>query len=243
MLTTEQRYKEWALKAFEYMKSIQDEVGQLAGVESGSTQFKPKLDRRLNVVVLGHDAHEGRDADSPLVIGEGAFERFFTGNKCWNRRHEWRYWASFESALSRVGASAIFGEDFCNALVTNAVLFNFTGKAAELNYELGKIKSHQIVNDCMALTSELVFDIIKPKMLICFSNDLIFLPLKRACGDGFSVDAPGKFSLPGSRKKVMLGTCNGVRVVSIPHPSYGVSYAVADLIKREFDKWGQAPNV
>ena len=228
-----EEYEKWVEKAFQYITNVYPIVRELKNVSVGSTQYIPKLEGDFELVFLGHDAHEGIADDKHMDISN-AQERFFKGNgdpKCWRMLPEWKIWNNIESAFRKIGFTEIMdngyiSEEILNkTIVTNALLFNYSGKAEELNAKL----KPQIVNDCIKLAGELVFDVIKPKLVICSSCDLVFVPLIKNYNPTLYYEV---FRLDGTRRKVMRCRMdNGVTVLGIPHTSYPVPLPVAAFVR------------
>lgn len=230
-----EEYKKWVDKAFQYIEEVYDRVNQLENVNVGSTQYIPKIDGEIELVFLGHDAHEGRGDGVKLDI-TNAKERFYKGNgdpRYWRKCPEWKIWNNMERALWRVGFSEIMKKGLISdkilnkTIVTNALLFTYGGYAKELNSRL----KQDIVNDCMKLTGKLIFDIIKPRMVICSSCSMVFEPLIRNYDADIRYEV---FSLEGTKKRVMKCVYNDVTVLGIPHTSYPVPLPVAAFVRDSY---------
>ena len=232
---SEEEYKKWVDKAFQYIEKVYDRVNQLANVNVGSTQYIPKIDGDVELVFLGHDAHEGRGENDKLDIAF-AKERFYKGNgdpRYWRKCPEWKIWNNMERALWRVGFTEIMengliSEEILNkTIVTNALLFTYGGYAKELNTRL----KQDIVNDCMKLTGKLIFDVIKPRMVICSSCPLVFEPLIKNYNADIKYEV---FSLNGTSRRVMRCKHKDVTVLGIPHTSYPVPLPVAAFVRDSY---------
>lgn len=231
-----EEYENWVNKAFSYIKEVCPTVSQLKNVNVGSTQYIPKLDGDIEFVFLGHDAHEGISDDSQIVVSEETKERFFVGNgkpQDWRKDKKWKIWNNLESAFRNVKFDEIMDNGYISdnvlqkTIVTNAVFFNYTGKAEELN----SLLKNDIVNNCMKLTGKLIFEVIKPKIVICSSCKLVFLPLINNYNKSIKIE---KLHLPGTRKIVMRCKYNDTIILGIPHTSYPVPLSVASFIKNSY---------
>ena len=232
---SEKEYKKWVDKAFQYIEEVYDRVNQLEYVNVGSTQYIPKIDGEIEFVFLGHDAHEGRGVGEELDI-TNAKERFYKGNgdpRHWRECPEWKIWNNMERALWRAGFTEIMANGFISeeilmkTIVTNALLFTYGGYAKELNACL----KQDIVNACMRLTGTLIFEVIKPKMVICSSCPLVFEPLIK----NYNADVRYEvIALEGTKKRVMRCKHNDVTVLGIPHTSYPVPLPVAAFIRDSY---------
>lgn len=233
---SEDEYKKWVDKAFQYVEEVYDRVNQLENVNVGSTQYIPKIDGKIELVFLGHDAHEGRGDGVNLDITK-AKNRFFTGNgdpKCWRKQKEWKIWNNIESAFRRVGFTEILDNGYISdeilkkTIVTNALLFTYgEASAKDLNADLGQ----DIVNYCMKLTGELIFEVIKPRMVICSSCSMVFEPLIKNYDAGIRYEI---FSLEGTSRRVMRCKHKNVTVLGIPHTSYPVPLPVAAFVRDSY---------
>lgn len=242
-------YDKWVEEACQYIKDVSTQVSQMEKVNVGSTQYIPKLEGDIEFVFLGHDAHEGRDEGTSLVINiTDVNKRFYESNgdpRCWRNDSKWKIWRNIEKAFKNIGFNEIMeegkiSEDTLNkTIVTNALLFNYKDKAKELNAELNKLKL-DIVNECMRLAGKLIFEVIKPKMVICSSCPLVFEPLINNYKKNHNADIPYEvFRLEGTRKRVMrcvvdCGVDHSVTVLGIPHTSYPVPPSVAAFVRDSY---------
>lgn len=166
---------------------------------------------------------------------------FFSGNGdpiCWRKQKEWKIWNNIESAFRHAGFNEIMDNDYISddilkkTIVTNALFFTYAndsekGLAKRLNTLLGP----DIVNECMKLTGELIFEIIKPRMVICSSCSMVFEPLIKNYNADIRYEV---FSLEGTRKRVMKCVYSDVTVLGIPHTSYPVPLSVAAFVRDSY---------
>ena len=228
-------YDKWVEEAYEYIRKVYSQVSKLDKVNVGSTQYIPKLDGDIEFVFLGHDAHEGRGENDKLDI-TFAKERFYKGNgdpRYWRKCPEWKIWNNIEAAFRKLGFHEIMENDIISeeilnkTIVTNALLFNYSkADAKKLNADL----KPEIVNECMRLAGELIFKVIKPKMVICLSCPLVFEPLIK----NYNPDLHYEVFRLGTRKRVMRCVCDNVTVVGIPHTSYPVSLSAAAFVRDSY---------
>lgn len=233
-----ENYEKWVEEAYQYIEKVYPQVCQLGHVNVGSTQYIPKLGGDIEFVFLGHDAHEGiEDANEKMDI-TNAKERFYIGNgdpRCWRNDPKWKIWNNIEKAFRNIGFNEIMENGYISerilnkTIVTNALLFNYSGQAKELN---DKLKPYNIINECMSLTGKLIFDVIKPKIVICSSCSLVFEPLilnyKKNNNADIHYDV---LRLNGTKKKVMKCVYDGITVLGIPHTSYPVPLSVASFVR------------
>ena len=199
------RYEQWVNKVCQFIQ----EVGPQLNLNPGAMQSNiEKLgDNNPEIIFLGHDAHElGQYEFSPAVR-----ERFFKGNPYWNTRFEWKIWTNLYNAFKKNGNTQLM-DDESKFVFTNAVFFTGDG-VDKVNDKAGV----SILDECMKLTSELVFDILKPKVLVCFSVDDVFSPLNKATGVKFN---NVKIFKPNDiRHTLALAEYEGVEIIGMPHPS------------------------
>jgi hypothetical protein len=230
-------YENWVEEAYQYIEKVYPQVSQLEHVNVGSTQYIPKLDGDIEFVFLGHDAHEGiEDANEKMNITNEKV-RFKNGNgnpRYWRKCPEWKIWNNIEKAFLKIGFNEIMEDGYISeeilnkTIVTNALLFNYNGKAKELN----NILKPDIVNGCMSLAGKLIFDVIKPKMVICSSCSLVFEPLILNYKKNNNADLRYEvLRLNGTKKKVMRCIYDGITILGIPHTSYPVSSSVAAFVR------------
>lgn len=259
-------YKCWVKDAVHFINETIEKINQhqdkekLQCINVGATQYLPDFKDIIDVdlVFLGHDAHEGKKPDDKFTSNYGIIKRFFKGNgkpQEW-RNTGWRIWNNFESLYARVlnmlgyeelvdvvgNKKMVLSEKMLDKLVvTNAVLFNYIDKAEELNYLLGSVDKN-IVNECMRLTARLIFDVIKPKLVICSSTNLVYAPLIAQYNKYFKKEvSPNIFQIEG-RKRLRVGKCEikhddgtFTKVIGIPHTSYqsNLTKNVVDFILKE----------
>lgn len=233
-------YENWVEKAFQYIEDVYDRVNKLEHVNVGSTQYIPKLEGDIELVFLGHDAHEGRGVGEKLDI-TNAKERFYKGNgdpRCWRECPEWKIWNNMERALQRVGFTEILDNDYISdeilkkTIVTNALFFTYANDNERgLAKKLNTLLKPDIVNECMKRTGELIFEVIKPKMVICSSCSMVFEPLIKNYNADIKYEV---FSLKGTSRRVMRCKHNGVTVLGIPHTSYPVPLPVAAFVSDSY---------
>ena len=232
-----EEYKKWVDKAYQYIEDVYDRVNKLEHVNVGSTQYIPKLEGDIELVFLGHDAHEGRGVGVELDI-TNAKERFYKGNGnpiYWRECPEWKIWNNIESAFHHVGFTEIMDNNYISeeilkkTIVTNALFFTYANdKEKALAKKLNTLLGSDIVNECMKRTGKLIFEVIKPKMVICSSCSMVFEPLIKNYNADIRYEV---FRLEGTRKKVMRCEYNGITVLGIPHTSYPVPQVVAAFVR------------
>ena len=235
-----EEYKKWVNEAYQYIKDVYSVVYKLEHVNVGSTQYIPKINGEIELVFLGHDAHEGRGVGEELDI-TNAKERFYKGNgdpRYWRECPEWKIWNNIEHALKKVGFTEIIDNEYISdeilkkTIVTNALFFTYENdNEKELAKKLNSLLGPDIVNECMKRTGELIFEVIKPRMVICSSCSMVFEPLIKNYNADIKYEV---FSLKGTSRKVMRCKHKDVTVLGIPHTSYPVPSPVAAFVRDSY---------
>ena len=230
-MVTESEYNKWVDKVIDFIK----EVGREINLPASSMQSPMLFNQEIDVVFLGHDAHETpKNPNWSFQLDDESIQyikkRFKDGNYTWAGRSNdpsWLIWNNLYGGFKKIGATSLLNDD--RLIFTNAVFF--TGdKIEQVNYKTGKA-----VDACMKFTSELIFDIIKPKLLVCLSIDDVFTPLSNNSEKRFNIIL-GKFKPKGSKHNVILAEHKGVRIAGIPHTSgahgvLGSMTAIAEYLK------------
>lgn len=195
-MTTKEKYDLWVDKVCAYI----EEVGPTVKAPSCTMQSAPVLDKQPRVLFLGHDAREPYDF-------EGANrDRFYTGNNTFiPYRHKWTIWNRTEKAFRSVEADEFVTDG--NFMFMN--LFYFGGNNIDKANEAMK---GDVMRQCIDFTDELVHDIIKPRLIVCFSVNMVFNYLAP------KMEQVERVQLP-IQQTVKRGMWNGIPVIGIPHPS------------------------
>jgi hypothetical protein len=117
-------------------------------------------------------------------------------------------------------------------IVTNALFFTYANdKEKALAKKLNTLLGPDIVNECMKRTGKLIFEVIKPKMVICSSCSMVFEPIIKNYNADIRYEV---FRLEGTSRRVMRCKHKGVTVLGIPHTSYPVPQAVAAFVRDSY---------
>ena len=216
-------YDSWVNKVCRYIEQVGPEVDCC----SSAMQSKPVLDRSPEVVFLGYNAHE------PYPYAGVNRERFYQGNAYfYSERDKWRIWTPLYGALKWAGCPQIMDDG--NFVFMNAVYFG-TNTIADMK---AKKNSADIIGQCLSFTSEVIRDIYKPKVVVCFSINDCFRPLD--CKLQFSnveTIVPHIISGEAAKHSVVKGMWSGIKFIGIPHPSGRINYddwgAIAMFLKKE----------
>ena len=229
-IDVEKKYTEWIDKACEFV----EKVGPTLNMPVGAMQsnISTALGNDLNIMFLGHDAHE---ADSTFQFENSDYfrERCRTGNVCWKYRNEkdWAIWKNLRDCFLRVFGEAIIMDDMNHLVFTNAIFF--TGDhITEVLDQIGT----SVENRCMELTRDLIFDILQPKLLVCFSVNDVFEKL--ICSvrkkEGFHEKIIVKKFKPYHIKHTCAITkVDNIIILGIPHPSgaHGVLASLPAIVR------------
>jgi hypothetical protein len=228
-IDVEKKYDEWIDKACEFV----DKVGPTLNMPVGSMQsdISLVLGNVINIMFLGHDAHE---ADSTFTFSNSDYfrNRCKSGNVYWNERNDkWAIWKNLrESFKNELGDSSLM-DDMNHLVFTNAIFF--TGDhITEVLDQIGTSVEYR----CMELTRDLIFDILHPKLLVCFSVNDVFDKLigsirkKEGLIEKSSVK---KFKPYHIKHTCAITQVNGTIILGIPHPSgaHGVLASLPAIVR------------
>ena len=229
-IDVEKKYNEWIDKACEFV----EKVGPTLNMPVGAMQsdISTALGNDLNIMFLGHDAHE---ADSTFQFENSDYfrERCRTGNVCWKYRNEkdWAIWKNLRDCFLRVFGEATIMDDMNHLVFTNAIFF--TGDhITEVLDQIGT----SVENRCMELTRDFVFDILQPKLLVCFSIKDVFDKLIGSVRkkEGFHEKIiVQKFKPYHIKHTCAITQVDSTIILGIPHPSgaHGVLASLPAIVR------------
>lgn len=222
------KYCDWVNKACAFV----DQVGPQLNMPAASMQSNISLvlGNDINIMFLGHDAHE----DKPYFIFENSDyfrERCKTGNDCWGGRNkDWAIWKNLRNSFIKVFGESTLMDDMEHLVFTNAIFF--TGD--KINLVLEQIGT-SVESKCMELTRELAFDILKPKLLVCFSVQDVF---DKLIGSIKKEDSNVKLIVKKFKPYHIKHNCaitqyNGITILGIPHPSgaHGIFSSLPAIVR------------
>ena len=209
-------YNLWVDRVCKYI----EEVGPIINAPSSAMQSAPVLDKSPDVIFLGHDARE------PFDFNGADKNRFFVGNSEFiPNRHEWVMWNRLDKAFRRNGLERFVTDG-------NFMLMNLFFLGADNISSFHRKMKYEVMKECINFTEELIHNIIKPKLIICFSVNHVFncLASKMVNIEQINLTIPNN---------VKIGHWNGIPVIGIPHPSSrGLSNAywseISNFIKEKF---------
>lgn len=166
-IETMEKYEKWVDKACAFV----DQVGPQLNMPVGSMQsnISMALGNDIKIMFLGHDAHEP-NPDFIYNNSEYFRDRCMNGNIYWNNRNDkWDIWKNLRNYFIKEFGESSLMDDMDHLVFTNAIFF--TGD--KIDKVLDQIGT-SVENKCMDLTRELVFDILQPQLLVCFSVNDVF---------------------------------------------------------------------
>lgn len=195
-MTTQEKYTAWVDRVCEWI----EKVGPKVDGSSSAMQSPPALDGHCKILFLGHDAHE---PDGFCGVDR---KRFFEGNKNFEKAHRsWTIWNRPCNSLRRIGHADILEPG--NFMLMNLFYFG----ADNIDEAVGNMRK-EVMEQCIDFTEELTRDIIKPQVIVCFSEWSIFSHLRPRLTD------TGRIQL-AEGIAVSYGKWNGIPVIGMRHPS------------------------
>lgn len=219
-----EKYVDWVNRVVEFLENTAPYIGE-GGRACSVMQSRPVLEKEVDVVFLGCNA------DEDYGFCGIDYDRFMKGNKYFynNEYHQnndamlynpWRIWYKPYYALSKALNDSTPMEDG-HYVFMNAIYFGT--KTLQQMDQLPKFSD--VKNICLDFTREVIIEIFKPKLIVCFSVNNCFDVLNTKYG--FSNTETTKPHHPyidyNCSKSVKSATWNGIRVIGIPHPSGRIS--------------------
>lgn len=195
-MTVKEKYEAWVDRVCTWI----EEVGPKVNGPSSAIQSPPALDGHCKVLFLGHDAHE-----------QGSFyganrDRFFAGNSTFKDAHrKWPIWNRPCNSFRRIGHSEIL--DPGNFMLMNLFYFG----ADNINESVEKMRQN-VMGKCIDFTEELVSDIVKPQVIVCFSEWSIFTHLRPRLTDVKKIQLADGIT-------ISYGKWRDIPVIGMRHPS------------------------
>ena len=228
-IDVEKKYNEWIDKACEFVEKVGPSLNMPVGAMQSDISLA--LGNEINIMFLGHDAHE---ADSTFQFKNSDYfrERCRTGNVCWVERNEkWAIWKNLRDGFIKVFGESSIMDDLDHLVFTNAIFF--TGDhITEVLDQIGT----SVENRCMELTRDLIFDILQPKLLVCFSINDVFDKLigsVRNKEDFHEKIIVQKFKPYHIKHTCAITQVGSTIILGIPHPSgaHGVLASLPAIVR------------
>ena len=216
MSDRKEEYKKWVDKACAFV----DKVGPTLNLPVGTMQsdISKALGNDINIMFLGHDAHEVAYSDFKFRNSDYFRHRCNYGNDYWGERNDkWNIWKNLRNNYIKMFGESTLMDDMNHLVFTNAIFF--TGD--KIKEVLDKIGT-SVENKCMELTRDLIFDILQPKLLVCFSVADVFDKLIGSIRkmDGTNVKLTiNKFKPYHIKHTCAITQFKETTILGIPHPS------------------------
>lgn len=225
----EKKYNEWVDDACAFVEKVGPTLNMPVGAMQSDISLA--LGNDINIMFLGHDAHEP-DSSFQFVNSDYFRDRCKNGNVYWGERNEkWAIWKNLRDCFIKVFGESSIMDDMDHLIFTNAIFF--TGDhITEVLEQIGT----SVENRCMELTRDLIFDILHPKLLICFSVNDVFDKLVDSIRRKESFHE--KITIKKFKPYQIKHTCAITQVydtiiLGIPHPSgaHGVLASLPAIVR------------
>ncbi|GHV15338.1 hypothetical protein FACS1894169_06400 [Bacteroidia bacterium] len=234
-MNKKERYDAWVDRVCDFI----EEVGPRLGKCASAFQSKPILEKQVDALFLGYNAHE----DYPFA-GVNR-ERFYEGNpffykeqytKKWN--NDWKVWSKPYGMFK--WADYLNPMTDGNFIFMNAIYFG-SKDMKQFNTIPG---SKEATQKCLDLTGEVIQEVFKPKCIVCFSIKQCFDPLNNKYK--FTDVKEQTFKIYNSEKDakygVKKGMWNNIPVYGMIHPSMRISNddlgAIVLYLQKEMQQLG-----
>jgi hypothetical protein len=204
------KLNEWAEKAATLCHEIATSNDPALRVDKYFYAFQSPPKERPEALILGINPSEDSGFDfSYSGCGQGLqsdIERMKKGNPHWNTEATWAIWTKLKKHFASDDLKALLE----NSVYMNEVYFNSRNLQALYDAFPGSVRAIRV---CCELTQEVVFDVIRPKKILCLGVSECFHWI--GAGENYRV-------LQTNEKHIRLfitKTCRGVPVYGIPHPS------------------------
>lgn len=195
-MNTKEKYSNWVDRVCTWM----EQVGPIVKGSSSAMQSAPALSGHCKVLFLGHDAHE------PFGFTGVDRQRFFEGNGNFNNAKAMGpIWNRPYQSLKRIGHTEILEPD-------NFMLMNLFYFGADDIKESAANMRKEVMEKCIEFTGELASEIVKPKVIVCYSERSVFDPLKKRLTDVENIQIADGIA-------VSFGKWNDIPVIGMKHPS------------------------
>lgn len=218
----EKYYHEWVNRVTSFLEEVGPNLGN-GGRSCSVMQSRPVLEKDVDVVFLGCNPNE--DWGYCGVDNE----RFLNGNAPYEVIIKWKVLYKLQGAFLWLNKTIDRWKEEPeeplkdgNFVFMNAYYFG-TKDLAQLDSLPG---IEPLKKKCLEYTEDVIKNVFKPKLIICFSIPDCFDELNKQC-DFQSVQSltplypyPDKYT---SKQTVKVGMWNDIRVIGIPHPSQAIS--------------------
>lgn len=212
VMTTKEKYAAWVDRVCVWMEEVGPKISTEKCGSASAIQSPPAIDGHCKVLFLGHDAHE------PYPFNGSNRNRFFEGNKTFKDAYcKWTIWKRPYNSLHRIGHTEIIEPG--NFMLMNLFYFGADNVAGAV-----KNMRKSVMDKCIDFTEELVRDIVKPQVIVCFSEWSVFSLLRSR------LSAVEKIQLADG-VIVSSGKWYDIPVIGMRHPSgRGVANKYLDTV-------------
>ena len=209
-----EKYANWVERVCDFISQVGPQLNLPVGAMQSN--ISEAIDNDINIMFLGHDPHEVPKKDYIFEDGDYIKDRFKEGNPCWGDRNtKWTIWKNLRDYFINVYGESSLMDDTKQMVFTNAVFF--TGDNIKL--VLDQIGT-SVERKCLDFTNELIFDILHPKILVCFSVSDVFNKLietiNKKRGNILTVQ---RFKPYNIKHFCAITQYGGTIILGIPHPS------------------------
>lgn len=223
-----EKYANWVKRVCDFISQIGPQLNLPVGAMQ--SDISEAIENDINIMFLGHDPHEVPKEDYKFEDGDYIKERFETGNPCWGDRNaKWPIWKNLRDNFISVYGESSLMDDTKHMVFTNAVFF--TGDNIKL--VLDQIGT-SVEWKCLDYTNELIFDILHPKILVCFSVSDVFDKLIETINKKHRTRLTIQRFKPYNIKHFCAITqYDGTIILGIPHPSgaHGIYNSLPAIVR------------
>lgn len=223
-----EKYANWVKKVCDFISLIGPPLNLPVGAMQSN--ISEAIDNDINIMFLGHDAHEVPKEGYKFEDGDYIQKRFKQGNPCWEDRNtKWAIWKNLRDYFISVYGESSLMDDTKHMVFTNAIFF--TGDNIKL--VLDQIGT-SVEWKCLDYTDELIFDILHPRILVCFSVsdvfDKLIKTINRKRGNKLTVH---RFKPYNIKHICAITQCDGTVILGIPHPSgaHGIYSSLPAIVR------------
>ena len=223
-----EKYANWVKRVCDFISQVGPKLNLPAGAMQSN--ISEAIDNDINIMFLGHDPHEVPKENYKFEYGDYIQERFMKGNPCWGDRNtKWPIWKNLRDNFINVYGESSLVDDTKHMVFTNAIFF--TGDKIKL--VLDQIGT-SVERKCLDFTSELIFDILHPKILVCFSVSDVFDKLMNTINgkSGKKLNVL-RFKPYNIRHFCKITQYKGSIILGIPHPSgaHGITSSLPAIVR------------
>lgn len=223
-----EKYANWVKRVCDFISLIGPQLNLPVGAMQSN--ISEAIDNDINIMFIGHDPHEVPKDKYKFEYGDYIQERFMKGNPCWGDRNtKWPIWKNLRDNFINVYGESSLVDDTKHMVFTNAIFF--TGD--KIKSVLDQIGT-SVEWKCLDYTNELIFDILHPKILVCFSVSDVFDKLIKMInwksGNKLIVH---RFKPYNIKHFCAITQCDGTVILGIPHPSgaHGIYSSLPAIVR------------